>query len=39
MGNLSTHKSARMGTLIQAHGAQVIFLPRYSPDFNPVESA
>ena len=39
MDNLSTHKSARMSTAIQAHGAEVIFLPRYSPDFNPIEGA
>ena len=37
MDNLSTHKSARMSEAIQAHGAEVIFLPRYSPDFNPIE--
>ena len=39
MDNLSTHKSARMSEAIQAHGAEVIFLPRYSPDFNPIEGA
>ena len=39
MDNLSTHKSARMAEAIRAHGAEVIFLPRYSPDFNPIEGA
>ena len=39
MDNLSTHKSARMAETITRHGAQVIFLPRYSPDFNPIEGA
>ncbi len=39
MDNLSTHKSKRMVALIQAHGAEVLFLPRYSPDFNPIEGA
>ena len=39
MDNLSTHKSQRMSAAIAAHGAQVIFLPRYSPDFNPIEGA
>jgi transposase len=39
MDNLSTHKSARMTEAIQARGAEVIFLPRYSPDFNPIEGA
>ena len=39
MDNLSTHKSVRMTQVIQARGAEVIFLPRYSPDFNPIEGA
>lgn len=39
MDNLSTHKSKRMTAAIQAHGAEVVFLPRYSPDFNPIEGA
>ena len=39
MDNLSTHKSARMSEVIHAHGAEVVFLPRYSPDFNPIEGA
>lgn len=39
MDNLSTHKSARMAEAIRARGAQLIFLPRYSPDFNPIEGA
>ena len=39
MDNLSTHKSARMSEAIQAHGAEVVFLPRYRPDFNPIEGA
>ena len=39
MDNLSTHKSARMAAAIARHGAEVVFLPRYSPDFNPIEGA
>ncbi len=39
MDNLSTHKSVRMTQAIQARGAEVIFLPRYSSDFNPIEGA
>jgi transposase len=39
MDNLSTHKSARMSEAIRAHGAEVVFLPRYSPDCNPIEGA
>ena len=39
MDNLSTHKSARMTQAIEACKAEVVFLPRYSPDFNPIEGA
>ena len=39
MDNLSTHKSKRMVAAIEAPGAEVIFLPRYSPDCNPIEGA
>lgn len=37
--NLSVHKSAHARTLIEAAGCQVLFLPPYSPDFNPIEQA
>lgn len=37
LDNLSTHKSKRRVAAIQAHGAEVVFLPRYSADFNPIE--
>jgi transposase len=37
--NLSVHKSARARQLIEAAGCQVRFLPRYSPDCNPIEQA
>jgi len=37
MDNLSPHKSTQTIELIQQVGAQVIFLPPYSPDLNPVE--
>lgn len=37
--NLSVHKSARARQLIEAAGCQVVFLPPYSPDFNPIELA
>ena len=39
MDNLSVHKSARVRELIEARGASVLFLPPYSPDFNPIEEA
>jgi transposase len=37
MDNLSPHKSTQTLELIQQVGAQVLFLPPYSPDLNPVE--
>ena len=39
MDNLSTHKSPRMVAALEAVGAEVIFLPTYSPDYNPIEGA
>ncbi len=35
--NLSTHKIKDAHELIQATGAKLLFLPPYSPDFNPIE--
>jgi len=37
MDNLSPHKSEPTLELITQAGAQVRFLPAYSPDFNPIE--
>jgi len=37
MDNLSPHKSDPTLTLIAQVGAQVLFLPAYSPDLNPIE--
>lgn len=37
MDNLSPHKSDPTLALIAAVGAQVLFLPAYSPDLNPIE--
>jgi len=37
MDNLSPHKSDPTLALITAVGAQVLFLPAYSPDLNPIE--
>jgi transposase len=39
MDNLSSHKGPRVRDLIQAAGAELLFLPPYSPDFNPIENA
>lgn len=37
MDNLSPHKDAEAEALIRTAGAEPIFLPPYSPDFNPIE--
>ncbi len=37
MDNLAPHKSDPTLELITAAGAEVLFLPAYSPDFNPIE--
>jgi transposase len=39
MDNLSSHKRAEARELIEAAGAELRFLPPYSPDFNPIEMA
>jgi transposase len=37
--NLSVHKRRQARLWVEAAGAQVVFLPPYSPDFNPIELA
>jgi len=37
MDNLSAHKAQRVRELIEARGARLVYLPPYSPDFNPIE--
>jgi len=37
--NLNVHKSPRAAAAIAEKGAWVLFLPRYSPDNNPIEMA
>jgi len=39
MDNLPAHKIAGIEALIEAQGARLIYLPPYSPDFNPIELA
>ena len=39
MDNLSSHKGPKVRALIEAAGARLLFLPPYSPDFNPIETA
>jgi transposase len=35
----AAHKVAGVHALIEACGAQLLYLPPYSPDFNPIEQA
>ncbi len=37
MDNLSSHKRVRVRELIEETGAELRFLPPYSPDMNPIE--
>jgi transposase len=37
MDNLASHKAKAVRHLIRAAGAKLFFLPRYSPDLNPIE--
>ena len=37
MDNLSAHKVAGVREIIEAAGARLVYLPPYSPDFNPIE--
>ncbi len=39
MDNLGSHKGPRVRDLIERAGAELLFLPPYSPDFNPIEKA
>jgi transposase len=38
LDNLSTHKVAGVRQAIEAAGARLLYLPPYSPDFNPIEN-
>jgi transposase len=37
MDNLGSHKSKAVRALIRSAGAKLFFLPKYSPDLNPIE--
>jgi transposase len=39
LDNLAAHKVAGVRALIEERGAQLLYLPPYSPDFNPIEPA
>ena len=39
MDNLAAHKSKRARELIEGRGCELLYLPAYSPDYNPIEEA
>ncbi len=39
MDNLSAHKGERIRGLIESRGCELLYLPAYSPDLNPIEEA
>ena len=39
MDKLPAHKPNKMRELIEARGCELLYLPSYSPDYNPIEEA
>ena len=39
LDGLGAHRPSRIRELIEAKGADLVFLPSYSPDLNPIEEA
>jgi transposase len=39
MDNLSAHKGGRVKEIIEGRGCELLYLPPYSPDLNPIEQA
>jgi hypothetical protein len=39
MDNLGAHRPERVRELVEARGAEVVYLPPYSPDLSPIEEA
>jgi len=39
MDNLTAHKGEGVREIIEKRGCELVFLPPYSPDFNPIEQA
>ena len=39
MDRLSLHKNAEVRKAVHARGCEIVFLPSYSPDLNPIEQA
>ncbi len=39
MDNLSAHKGGRVKEIVEGRGCELVYLPPYSPDLNPIEQA
>ncbi len=39
LDGLGAHRPQKVRELIEARGADLVFLPSYSPDLNPIEEA
>ena len=39
LDGLGAHRTQRVTDIIEARGAELVFLPSYSPDLNPIEEA
>jgi transposase len=39
MDNLGAHRPKKIGELIEQQGCELLYLPAYSPDYNPIEEA
>lgn len=39
MDNLGAHRPKRIRELIEGQGCELLYLPAYSPDYNPIEEA
>ena len=39
MDNLSAHKGGRVREILETRGCELLYLPPYSPDLNPIEQA
>jgi transposase len=39
MDNLAAHKPDRVRELIEDRGCELVYLPPYSPDYNPIEES
>ena len=39
MDNLSAHKTEKVRELVEEAGYELLYLPPYSPDLNPIEEA